>query len=766
MKKLFVLILVLLMLSGCSKGYSKYFPEPVDFEYLNNGKEMLDMVFLGETEDNITYGEVNLSFSENRLLEGLLSEYEFEHVIPGKTDGKNGDHKYGFKSTLTDNPVPGTKAFYLGLGENLVSAGVTEIGVYENGVYLFIDVEPCENPEDFSSEEFDFGPNFLFFASYDKELIDKLDALYEKVMQRAPMSVELSDEEFVAYAKEIWGYTDEQLELCFEANVPKTRILRPFAGEYFSSYVDSTVDGKYSLGLFGYGAAYRLKGEQVWEEDLLYIPYLTDTEIGGKTYFIPEVEFKEEDYNFGFIDNERFFFLTEDSLKIYSAEPLEVIHEVNLKKDEKTVVFSAFSVKENERIYVFKAEDYEFFNDSFGDPDDYSKYYKIDVFEKDGSFVKTIETGVPIKSYYKGKNGLASPKQYGGTTAGKENILYFDIYYESFCFDYLTEEFKRDVPENVKISAKKGESGKYYLEKDGKAISFEIYDSINIEKSIYYENEKQKTAYYAVCAFEDGTDMRLFRNSENPRKPHLLEVPNIRFDIYLEDGTLINEKPVQNFSFYACGDGEFWNTEPNTLNLRGYSDNCQYHYVKPTDGTGEFKLTVEKAEDKINEYGFTITEKYYPGFYGRNGKIYGVKNPSGKVIAETVYLNVEMPFEDRIILKTGDDWDYTAGETGYPIIIDTEGKVLSDEFDNLWFEFSDDGRYIGIALKMIYKEDGNWTRFFWIIDKDGNKLFEIKMETENYLYISKIDFENEKLTISSDYENYYEYEIGDYIQNS
>ena len=84
----------------------------------------------------------------------------------------------------------------------------------------------------------------------------------------------------------------------------------------------------------------------------------------------------------------------------------------------------------------------------------------------------------------------------------------------------------------------------------------------------------------------------------------------------------------------------------------------------------------------------------------------------------------------------------------------------------MWFEFSDDGRYIGIALKMIYKEDGNWTRFFWIIDKDGNKLFEIKMETENYLYISKIDFENENLTISSDYENYYEYEIGDYIQNS
>ena len=115
-----------------------------------------------------------------------------------------------------------------------------------------------------------------------------------------------------------------------------------------------------------------------------------------------------------------------------------------------------------------------------------------------------------------------------------------------------------------------------------------------------------------------------------PRKPHLLEVPNIRFDIYLEDGTLINEKPVQNFSFYACGDGEFWNTEPNTLNLRGYSDNCQYHYVKPTDGTGEFKLTIEKAEDKINEYGFTITEKYYPGFYGRNEKMYGVKNPEGK----------------------------------------------------------------------------------------------------------------------------------------
>ena len=48
-------------------------------------------------------------------------------------------------------------------------------------------------------------------------------------------------------------------------------------------------------------------------------------------------------------------------------------------------------------------EDYDFYNDTFGDYGDYSKYYKIDVFEKDGSFLKTIETGVPLKSYWNGK---------------------------------------------------------------------------------------------------------------------------------------------------------------------------------------------------------------------------------------------------------------------------------------------------------------------------------------------------------------------------
>ena len=765
MKKLLIAAMLVFLLSGCSGDYSKYFSEPVNTDYLNGGKEIDNMEILFENGDSLViYDDTALSFSENRFLNGTMREYGFEYIVPGKKDEEKGNLKYTFRSPHYDGIVSGKDVFYLGLGENAVSGGISDICVYENAVYVGIYTESCENPKDFSAEEFDFGPNYHYFVSWDSELIEKLDSINEKICQRAPVNVkELSDEEFYAHAKELWGYSEEQIELCVEANVPKARILRPFMGEPSTQSIGETSDGKYRLELFGFGFEYRLPGKHGYDEDVFYLPCVTNEETGKMT-FIPEANRYSNDYCLGIIGSDRIFCLSEDSVKIYSIEnPSELLAEAKPKNEDETIIPSAFSPKGSEKLYIFNTETAEIFNESFDGSRDYSRRYKIDVFEKDGSFIKTIDTGIPVASYFYGIEGISVPKNYGGIKDGEENLYNFMIdYVDCYSFDFETEEIKQILPQNVEISAKKGENGKYYLEKNGEAISAEIYESIIIRKSHYWEDETEKDDYYAVCAFEDGTDMRLFRNKENQRKPLLLESPDIRFDIFLSDGTLINEKPVQNFNFYVNGDGDFWGGNPNTMNLSGYSDNCYYSYSKSTKGTEKFELILEKAEDKINEYGFVITEKYYPGFYGKNHKMYGVKNPSGKVIAETAYLNIEMPFEDRIILWEGDDWDYTAGERGCPVLIDTEGRILTDEYDNLYFEFTEDGRYIGIASVMLRDKIGNWTRDYRIIDKDGNKLFEIKAGERNYLYL-EVDSKSGKLIGHDDEENYYEYEIEDYL---
>ena len=72
-----------------------------------------------------------------------------------------------------------------------------------------------------------------------------------------------------------------------------------------------------------------------------------------------------------------------------------------------------------------------------------------------------------------------------------------------------------------------------------------------------------------------------------------------------------------------------------------------------------------------------------------------------------------------------------------------------------------------LAQKLQATEE-NEIQTFIGIDIDENSVVEALENRISYSKLSnqKIDFENEKLTISNDYENYYEYEIGDYIQNS
>ncbi|MBR2640140.1 MAG: hypothetical protein IKD39_06190, partial [Oscillospiraceae bacterium] len=157
-------------------------------------------------------------------------------------------------------------------------------------------------------------------------------------------------------------------------------------------------------------------------------------------------------------------------------------------------------------------------------------------------------------------------------------------------------------------------------------------------------------------------------------------------------------------------------------------------------------------------FGFTVTERFHPFF----GERYGINDPDGNVILEPVYLRVEMPFKDRILVNVGRYYDYVEGELGKQFIVDTSGNMICDEYDRINFYFDKDGSYIGIAYtnrqNMSYGDIS-----YWFIDKDGNKLSKIEKPDELYVYF-KVDFESGKITGIIDSENVCEYKIEDYIR--
>ena len=767
MKKLFalVLVLLLLLLCGCSKGYSKYFSEPVDFEYLNGGKELSDLEFYVNIDKEVfEYEPITISVSETFLLKDILDDYEFEYIVPGEPDNKKGKCKYVFESTLTDNPISGTEVFYLDLGENLVSAGVTEIGIYENAVYIFIDVEPCGNPEDFSAEEFDFGPNYLFFTSYDEELVARISELCEKIEERVPASVELSEEEFYAYAKKKLGYTDEQLDKAILAGLPQTLILRPESHGSISSW-RVTSDGKYEVGLFWWGAEFKIPyndgTKDYYFESTFFLPYLKDHE-NGTFRFIPEFEFDQKEYDYHLIGNECVSFKNGNGIRIYNLTDVsEPSAEIKTEENgERTRVLSSFSYGEN--LYIFKISQNNLDSYYYDSPLDYTDFYEIDVIGKDGKIVKTINTYVPWKRAY-ANGGPFDPKDVT-TSFQEEGVFKFDIHGNYYEFDTKTETMTQLLPDDVEIFYEKDKNGKFALTKNGKAITEYIYDSISIEKTETYTDsdfKQNKIIYYAVCVFIDGTEKYLAHTDGYPEEPYYEELPNAKVDIYFEDGTLFNEKSLQSFSLYTLiPNYEYYGgyiAEKFTYRLSGYCDGVYYEYEK-YEGEEDVFVKTETAENTVNEYGFTIAEYLHPFF----GKRYGITDPDGKVILEPIYLRVQMPFEDRILVNVGRYYDYVAGELGKQFIIDTSKKMIAMQYDRIDFYFDKDGSYIGVA----YTDERNMSYGevrYWFIDKDGNKLGKIEKTNEGYILV-KVDFESGKIIGIVDGNSVCEYEIGDYIQ--
>ncbi|MBQ4643330.1 MAG: hypothetical protein IJB66_03795 [Oscillospiraceae bacterium] len=193
------------------------------------------------------------------------------------------------------------------------------------------------------------------------------------------------------------------------------------------------------------------------------------------------------------------------------------------------------------------------------------------------------------------------------------------------------------------------------------------------------------------------------------------------------------EEANRNF-WLLSANGEFLNEEPfweyNTLGnhpdprwwVYGIRDGILYpFYINENNG----EVTAEEpwGPEPQEFFGYSVY-KYYWSYHS---PFYGVTAPDGNEFAKPIYSRVKIPFEDRILLFSGNPQI-----TGLQLcqILNPEKEVLSESFNYANFSVFDDGSYFGIAFcggngvdghRQTYDKNGNpMPDGYWFIDKDGN----------------------------------------------
>lgn len=157
----------------------------------------------------------------------------------------------------------------------------------------------------------------------------------------------------------------------------------------------------------------------------------------------------------------------------------------------------------------------------------------------------------------------------------------------------------------------------------------------------------------------------------------------------------------------------------------------------------------------FNKYLLTI---WYVSWY--DGDVwYGLLDKNGKTIFEQKYCSIDMPFEDRALLYTG---NMQGGYCHTVQLADMNGNILNEKYNEITYIVTDNG-YIGIAR--CYGENAeapvkDGQEGAWLVDKDGNRVSEKYKQIGNYtnegdywIYInaeytsSPLMFQNENGTI-------------------
>ncbi|MBQ7874526.1 MAG: hypothetical protein IJ306_05125 [Oscillospiraceae bacterium] len=218
------------------------------------------------------------------------------------------------------------------------------------------------------------------------------------------------------------------------------------------------------------------------------------------------------------------------------------------------------------------------------------------------------------------------------------------------------------------------------------------------------------------CAVKDGFRWDLKFDYTNYGEPEITNVENLEFYLVDENGKELLPEPYHTFFYYLNENG-------NDV-IEGYKYGSRYVYERQSDGSFELIET-----DYGGDTGRIISGMNEIHYHWGGGLIgYGLEY-YGENILEPIYDDIQCYFADRIIVREG--MTINSPDEARTKIIDTEGNIISAEYNYIFYGFLDDGRYVGMAicteLPVSYWPDENGNppeSGRWFVDKDGNKISE------------------------------------------
>ncbi len=122
---------------------------------------------------------------------------------------------------------------------------------------------------------------------------------------------------------------------------------------------------------------------------------------------------------------------------------------------------------------------------------------------------------------------------------------------------------------------------------------------------------------------------------------------------------------------------------------------------------------------------------WYDSWYNGD-ESYGLTDLNGNILYEQKYCKIEMPFEDRVVLYTGNNQSYDERAAA---LADAKGNIINTQYNLITYLVTKDG-YIGIARSFWPNssvEVGSKEGGCWLVDKDGKPVSEKYQQIGNFL---------------------------------
>lgn len=213
-------------------------------------------------------------------------------------------------------------------------------------------------------------------------------------------------------------------------------------------------------------------------------------------------------------------------------------------------------------------------------------------------------------------------------------------------------------------------------------------------------------------------------------------------DAYYEASYFYNrpDAPYEAKKKYAGGTEEYWLLDKNFQPIGESYDSLMLSedgatatrngslYNLDKEGNVTEKKETGVFKTFFGKYQLTI---WYDSWYNGD-ESYGLTDIDGNILYEQKYCKIEMPFEDRVVLYTGNNQSFLERAAA---LADAKGDIINTQFNMITYLVAKDG-YIGIArsfgphseVDVGCKEEG-----CWLIDKDGNRVSEKYKQIGNYI---------------------------------